>query len=508
VLILAEGETPYIAARTRIGDSSTLLCNEPVNAAALAESVLYQTLRTGENLCLDDAVADPAFAADPYMQQHGARSILCLPLMNQGRVAGALYLENNLSTGVFSPARIAILRLVASQAAISLDNARLYRDIAKREAKIRRLVDANIIGIIVWSVEGEIIEANDAFLRMVGYQREDLLSGKVHWRDMTPPARRAESEAALATAIRTGRAQPFEKEYIRKDGSCLPVIVGLAAFEASQQQGVAFVLDLSERKQAEEQVREGERRYRQVQAELAHANRVATMGQLAASIAHEVNQPIAATVTNANAALRWLGAQPPNTDEVEQSLRRIINDGNRAADVLGRIRALIRKTPPQRQALDLNAVVGEMVGFTRGEATRYGAEVSVQLASDLPAVLADRVELQQVLLNLIVNGLEAMEVMEEGARRLSISSDCVGDNVQITVNDSGPGFACERAEEVFTAFYTTKATGLGMGLSICRTIIEAHGGRLWAEANAPCGARVVLALPGYKQSPFAEGGCD
>jgi PAS domain S-box-containing protein len=508
VLILAEGETPYIAARTRIGDSSTLLCNEPVNAAALAESVLYQTLRTGENLCLDDAVADPAFAADPYMQQHGARSILCLPLMNQGRVAGALYLENNLSAGVFSPARIAILRLVASQAAISLDNARLYRDIAKREAKIRRLVDANIIGIIVWSVEGEIIEANDAFLRMVGYQREDLLSGKVHWRDMTPPARRAESEAALATAIRTGRAQPFEKEYIRKDGTRLPVIVGLAAFEASQQQGVAFVLDLSERKQAEEQVREGERRYRQVQAELAHANRVATMGQLAASIAHEVNQPIAATVTNANAALRWLGAQPPNTDEVELGLKRIIADGNRAADVLGRIRALIRKTPPQRQALDLNAVVGEMVGFTRGEATRYGAEVSVQLASDLPAVLADRVELQQVLLNLIVNGLEAMAVMEEGERRLSISSACVGENVRITVSDSGPGFACERAEEVFTAFYTTKATGLGMGLSICRTIIEAHGGRLWAEANAPCGARVVFALPGYKQSPFAEGGCD
>ncbi|QHF51234.1 ATP-binding sensor histidine kinase [Pseudomonas sp. S49] len=495
VLILTEGETPYIAARTRIGDSSTLLCNEPINATALAESVLYQTLRTGENLCLDDAVADPAFAADPYMQQHGVRSILCLPLMNQGRVAGALYLENNLSAGVFSPARIAVLRLVASQAAISLDNARLYRDVAEREAKIRRLVDANIIGIIVWSVEGEIIEANDAFLRMVGYQRDDLLSGNVHWRDMTPPARRAESEAALATAIRTGRAQPFEKEYIRKDGSRLPVIVGLAAFEASQQQGVAFVLDLSERKQAEEQVREGERRYREVQAELAHANRVATMGQLAASIAHEVNQPIAATVTNANAALRWLGAQPPNTDEVELGLKRIINDGNRAADVLGRIRALIRKTPPQRQALDLNAVVDEMVGFTRSEATRYGVVVSVQLASDLPAVLADRVELQQVLLNLIVNGLEAMAVMEEGERRLSITSDRAGGNVRITVSDSGPGFACNRVEEVFTAFYTTKSTGLGMGLSICRSIIEAHGGRLWAEVNAPCGARVVLALP-------------
>ncbi|MGF6488079.1 trifunctional serine/threonine-protein kinase/ATP-binding protein/sensor histidine kinase [Pseudomonas frederiksbergensis] len=496
LLILTEGEAPYIAARTSVGDDTTLLCNEPVSAAMLAESVLYQTLRTGENLCLDDAVADPAFAADPYIHQRGARSILCLPLMNQARVAGALYLENNLSAGVFSPARIAVLRLVASQAAISLDNARLYRDVAEREAKIRRLVDANIIGIIVWSVEGEIIEANDAFLRMVGYERDDLVLRRVHWRDMTPPPLRTESEAALATAIRTGRAQPFEKEYIRKDGSRLPVIVGLAAFEASQQQGVAFVLDLSERKLAEEQVREGERRYRQVQSELAHANRVATMGQLAASIAHEVNQPIAATVTNANAALRWLGAQPPNTEEVEQGLRRIINDGNRAADVLGRIRALIRKTPPQRQPVNLNAVVGEMVGFTRGEAARYGAVVNTQLAIDLPVVLADRVELQQVLLNLIVNGLEAMAVMEEGERRLFITSESVEDDVRIMVSDSGPGFACERAEEVFTAFYTTKSTGLGMGLSICRTIIEAHGGRLWAEANSPFGARVLFTLRG------------
>ncbi|WP_236169164.1 trifunctional serine/threonine-protein kinase/ATP-binding protein/sensor histidine kinase [Pseudomonas atacamensis] len=495
LLILLNADIPYVAARTRIGDGATQLCNAPLHTVALAESVLYQTLRTGENLCLDDAVADPLFAADPYVQQRGARSILCLALMNQARVAGALYLENNLSAGVFSPTRLAVLRLVASQAAISLDNARLYRDLAEREAKIRRLVDANIIGIIVWGVEGEIIEANDAFLRMVGYTRDELLSGSVHWRDMTPPAMRANSDIALATAIHTGRAQPFEKEYIRKDGSRLPVIVGLAAFEASQQQGLAFVLDISERKLAEEQVREGERRYRQMQTELAHANRVATMGQLAASIAHEVNQPIAATVTHANAALRWLGAKPPNINEVEQGLRHIILDGNRAADVLGRIRALIHKTPPQRQPVSLNLLIEEMVGFSRGEALKHGAEVSVELAAELPFVVADRVELQQVLLNLIINSLEAMTIMAEGQRRLLIRSEALGDNVHISVSDSGPGFACERAEHVFTAFYTTKSTGLGMGLSICRTIIEGHGGKLWAERNEPSGARVVFGLP-------------
>ncbi|CDF85698.1 PAS domain S-box [Pseudomonas knackmussii B13] len=499
VLVLAEAGEPRIAALATVGDGAMLLCNEPISAAALAETVLYQVLRTGESLCLEDAMAEPAFTTDPYVRQHGARSILCMPLMNQAKLTGALYLENNLSAGVFSPARIAVLRLLASQAAISLENARLYRDAAEREAKIRRLVDANIIGIIVWSAGGEIAEANDAFLRMVGYERDDLLSGRVRWHDMTPPESLALSQAHLATAIRTGHAQPFEKEYIRKDGSRVPVIVGLAAFEASLQEGVAFVLDLTERKRAEERVREGERRYREVQTELAHANRVATMGQLAASIAHEVNQPIAATVTNANAALRWLGAQPPELGEVSQVLGRIIKDANRAAEVLGRIRQLIRKTPPQRQPVDVSAALREMVEFTRGEAAKCGAVVRVELADGLPEVEGDRVELQQVMLNLIVNALEAMGGVPASERRLLVSSEYDEDGVRVRVCDSGPGFAEGNADLLFAPFYTTKATGMGMGLSICRSIIDSHGGRLWASANQPRGAVVQFTLPAHPE---------
>src|SRR5690606_30984629 len=237
VLILAEAGEPRIVAQATIGDGALLLGNEPISANALAESVLCQVLRTGESLCLDDAAAEPGFATDPYIRQHGVRSILCMPLMSQAKLTGALYLENNLSAGVFSPARIAVLRLVVSQAAISLENARLYRDAAEGEAKIRRLVDANIIGIIVWSAGGEIAEANDAFLRMVGYEHDDLISRRVRWQDITPPECLEESKQALATAIRTGRSQPFEKEYIRKDGSRVPVIVGLAAFAAGQREG-------------------------------------------------------------------------------------------------------------------------------------------------------------------------------------------------------------------------------------------------------------------------------
>jgi len=500
LLILTDSGAPCIAAQaTAAGEATQLqLRDTAVNAAMLPESILYQVLRTRESVVLDDAVTDPTFAVDPYIIQQRARSVICLPLMNQAKLIGALYLENTLAARVFSPTRIAVLKLVASQAAISLENARLYREVAEREAKIRRLVDANIIGIIVWNAEGDIVEANDEFLRMVGYAREDLLSGRVRWRDMTPPEFRDAAEQALVETLSTGHVQPFEKIYIRKDGSHLPTIVGLATFEASRGEGVAFVLDLTDRKHAEEKVRESERRYREVQAELAHANRVATMGQLAASIAHEVSQPIAATLMNSHAALRWLGTQPPQLDEVRLSLGRLIKDANRAADVMDRIRSHIRKAPPKKERLDINHAVAEMIEFTRGEVLKSGATVQVELAEHLPRIEGDRIELHQVLLNLIINALDAMNAVPEVSRQLHLSTqlDEAG-NVLVNVRDSGPGFVTQTPEQIFAAFYTTKSTGLGMGLSICRSIIEAYGGRLWASENQPRGAVIHLSLPGW-----------
>ncbi len=249
--------------------------------------------------------------------------------------------------------------------------------------------------------------------------------------------------------------------------------------------------------------RESERRYSELQAELAHANRVATMGQLAASIAHEVNQPIAATVTNAQAALRWLNAQPPNVEEVREGLLRIVNDSNRAGDVIGRIRELIKKAPPRKERVDINEAVREVLELIRGEAMKNGASVQTQLADGLPFIEGDRVELQQVLLNVVINAIEAMSGVSDGVRELLVStgkadSDCV----LVAVRDSGPGFVPQSAERVFDPFYTTKPTGLGMGLSICRSIIAAHGGRLWASANLPRGAVVQFTLPVHPDSPF------
>ena len=246
---------------------------------------------------------------------------------------------------------------------------------------------------------------------------------------------------------------------------------------------------ITERKRAEEALRSA-------QAELAHANRVATMGQLTASVAHEVNQPIAATVLNAQAALRWLGAQPPNLNEVRRSLGQITDNSKRAGDVIGRIRALIKKAPPQKEALEINEAILEVIALTRGEVVQNGISVRTQLAEGLPLIQADRVQLQQVILNLIVNAVQAMSGASEETLELLIST--VGDasnGIHVSLRDSGPGLDPASLERLFDAFYTTKSSGLGMGLSICRSIIEAHGGRIWAGANEPRGAVFQFTLP-------------
>ena len=364
------------------------------------------------------------------------------------------------------------------------------------QSKIRCLVNSNIIGICIWDVEGRIIEANEAFLHIVGYGRGDLASGRLRWTELTPSEWREADEQALSELAANGICKPFEKEYFRKDGSRVPVLVGAALLEERRDEGVAFVLDLTERKRAEAQARESERRYHETQMELAHANRVATMGQLTASIAHEVKQPIAATVSNAQAGLRWLIREPPDLEEVRQALACIAKDGKRAGDVVGRIRDLIQKAPPRKDRFDLNGAIREVIELTRSEAMKNGVLVQTELTDNLPLIDGDRVQLQQVTLNLIVNAVEAMSGLTEGPRELLISAGKAEmGGVLVTVRDSGPGLAPAALERLFEAFYTTKPNGLGMGLSICRSIIEAHDGRLWASANVSRGATFQFTLP-------------
>jgi PAS domain S-box-containing protein len=364
------------------------------------------------------------------------------------------------------------------------------------EAKIRRLVEANVVGIVMWNLEGAITGANEAFLHMVQYAREDIASGRVRWTDLTPAEWRGRDERAIGDLKTSGIFRPFEKEYFRKDGSRVPVLLGGALFEGSGNEGVAFVLDLTEQKRAQERLRASEHSLREAQAELAHVNRVTTMGQLAASISHEVMQPITAGIMNAEAALQWLGSQPPNLEEARQALGLAVNDGNRATDVISRIRALIKKTPPRKDAFEINAAILEVIGLTHGEVVKNNVSVQTQLTEVLPPIQGDRVQLQQVILNLILNAVEAMSSVSEGSRELLIATgrDASG-GVLVAVRNSGPGLSPENFDRLFDAFYTTKPNGMGMGLSICRSIVEAHGGRIWASRGGGPGATFQFTLP-------------
>ena len=498
LLILPRGDNYQIEAEATTSSDrvNVVLKQARVTAADLPESVFHYVLRTKESVLLHDASSQNSFSADGYIRAHRSRSVLCLPILKQTRLIGMLYLENNLTTAAFSPARMVVLTLLASQAAISIENASLYRELAEREARIRRLVDSNIIGIFVWDLDGRIIDANDAFLRIVGYGRDDLVSDGLRWRDLTPTEWRDADDRRVAALEATGTAQPYEKEYFLKSGGRVPVLVGAATFGGRHDQGMAFVVDLTERKRAEEEIRESERRYNEVQMELVHANRVATIGQLSASIAHEVNQPIGATLNNASAALHWLSKEPADLEKARQALNRIFANGNRASEVIGRMRALFKKAPLRKEDVDINGAILEVMALTRGEVVKNGISVQSHLEEGLPLIQGDRVQLQQVIMNLIINAVEALSSVREGSRELVITtSKGEPDGVLVVVQDLGPGLTSAALERIFEAFYTTKPGGLGMGLSICRSIIEAHGGRLRATAAQPQGATFQFTLP-------------
>ena len=621
---------------------------------ALPQSLVRYVMRTRDTVILDDASSENLFSADPYLVRHRSRSVLCLPLINQGNLIGVLYLENNLAPRVFAPARLAVLKLLASQAAMSLENTRLYRDLAKREAKIRRLVDANIVGIQIWDLDGTILEANDAFLRMVGYEREDLVSGRLRWTDLTPAQWRGRDRQDMVAQIqRSGSLQPFEWEYIRKDGGRVPALVGAATFEG-ENRGVGFVVDLTERKRSEHRLlvhlritrilaeaatveeampqilqavcerpgwdlgvvwridrdagvlrcvalwskptlqatqfeaatrtsvvrsgsglpgrvwasrapllipvivedpefyhaqiaaqeglhaacafpillgsevlgvvafisreaREGlvdlmlivggqigqfmerkraESALQLAQTEFAHATRVMTMGELTASIAHEVNQPLGAISASAGACERWLATDPPQIDKARRALERIVKDGRRASEVIQRIRAFMKRQAPQKEWLVINEAILEVIAIAQHQLRRNDILLGTQLAEGLPHVWGDRVQLQQVLLNLIVNGIEAMSGIDARRRELTIVSAADGPAaVAVEVRDSGVGLDPESAAHVFEPFYTTKSEGLGIGLSISRTIVEAHGGHLSVASNVPHGTVFRFSVP-------------
>jgi PAS domain S-box-containing protein len=492
LLVLPHGDDLRVEAEAKSTAEtvSVRLVGRDTPAPRLPATVLAHVRRTRQPVILDDARAKTPFAADSYLRLGRARSVLCLPLVKQGELSGILYLENSLASHVFTPARIAVLMLLSSQTAISLENTRLYNDLAEREARIRRLVDANIIGIAIGDLDGYIREANDAFLRTVGYDRDDPVTSQLRWTDLSPPERLdGDARRGILELRMAGTLQPYEDEFVRKDGNRVPVLVGGALFREGGSECVAFMLDLTERKRAE-------RALHDLEADLAHMNRLSVMGELAASLAHELKQPIGSARNNARAALNFLKRRSPDLGEVREALHCVVGDADRAANIIDRIRDHIKKAPPRRDWFDLNNAIEEIIVLAHSAISKNEVTVQTHMQEGPFLVQGDRVQLQQVVLNLILNAVEAMNSVESAERELLITAERSQTNCAlVAVKDSGPGIDPEQLNRVFEGFYTTKAGGLGMGLLICRSIVNAHGGRLWAVSNEPRGAIFQFTLP-------------
>jgi PAS domain S-box-containing protein len=367
---------------------------------------------------------------------------------------------------------------------------KVYRDLEERDKKIRRLVDANIVGVLVFHLDGRVIEANDALLNMLGYNRDDLIAGRLRWTELTPPDWRAVTEQALAQIAAQGTCDVYEKECLRKDGSRVPVLVGAAAAEETTSVYVAFVLDLTERKRAEQE----RERLRQLQAHLAHLNRVTTMGELAAWLAHEIKQPIAAARIDAKVCVRALADDRLDVEAAREAAARMVKDAMSADEIIRRTTALYKKDTTQRERVDVNAVIREMVLLFQQEAGASSISIRTNLADGIPDVMTDRVQLQQVLMNLMLNAIEAMKGT---GGELTITSQMRQESeLLIGVSDTGVGLPADNPEQIFDSFVTTKPDGTGMGLAITRSIVESHGGRLWAIANSGPGATFLCTLPG------------
>ena len=491
------------------------------------------------------------------------------------------------------------------------------------EAKVRRLVEANVVGVVMWNLEGAITGANEAFLHMVQYDQGDLASGRVRWTDLTPPEWRECDYWAIAQLKKTGIFQPYEKEFFRKDGSRVPVLLGGALFEGNGNDGVAFVLDLRQQKRAREELRRSEAflaeaqrlthigsyswrvatdeikwseqlyriyefeigvpvtpelirtrvhpedvtliekmveqarngrdhfewQYRllmpdhsikylhavahatrdqdgqleyiaavqdvtarrlseeafdKARSELAHVTRMMSLGTLAAAIAHEINQPLSGIVTNASTCQRMLTATPPNINGALETARRTIRDANRASEVIVRLRALFNRKETATESVDLNEATREVVALSLSGLQRNGVVVRAELADNLPCVTGDRIQLQQVVLNLLRNGADAMSRVDDRPRHLVIITDRdEGDRVRVSVKDVGVGFEPQAADRLFEGFYTTKDDGMGIGLSVSKSIIESHHGRLWAEQNDGPGATFSFSIPCRREQGLA-----
>jgi predicted ATPase/signal transduction histidine kinase len=491
LLILVRDHEPYIEAEATTGHGRVAVAIRSVRAtpADLPQSALQYVLRTHSRLVLDNASVGGLDPDDSYVSNGCPKSVLCLPIFKKTQVVGALYLENNLTTCAFTADRVAVLDFLASQAAISLENARLYSDLQRSEALLREAQHLSSTGSFYWRVALDTLEFSEQTFRTYELDPNapltlDAIATRIHPEDLS----------LFDEMVDIARGPATDLDYIYRaqmpDGTVkhLHLVAHGARDENGQLEYIGAIQDVTQRHVAEEALSK-------VRSELAHVARVTTLGALTASIAHEVSQPLSGIVTNSSTCLRMLGADPPNVEGAKETVRRTIRDGHRAAEVITRLRALFGNKESTSELVDLNETTREVITLSWNELQSGRVMLRTELAADLPRVIGDRVQLQQVILNLLLNAADAMREVDH-ARELVIKTEPHGcAEIKLSVKDSGVGFDPESVNQLFDPFYSTKSHGMGMGLSVSRSIIESHQGRLWAVRNEGPGATFSFSIP-------------
>jgi len=382
---------------------------------------------------------------------------------------------------------------------IDVDEAKKAEDRLRRsEAYLEEAQRLSHSGVAAYN-ETDILYGSEETFRIWGFDPAQCVPSREAVNQRIHPDDRDRLLAEVQRAVSEKRNYFFAYRIVLPDGEIKHIeTIGRPAFSASGElvEIVTTQIDVTERKRAQEE----HKRLLQLEADFAHMNRVSMLGELAASLSHEIMQPIASARNNARAAQKFLEMEPPDLGEVREAVASFVSDTDRTGEIIARIREQIKKAPPRKERFDLNAAIEEVIILVRSATNRNGVLVEMRLADGLSLVAGDRVQLQQVLLNLVLNAVEAMGSVEAGARKLLISTEQDRTGALVAVRDSGPGIDPTHLKRVFKAFYTTKSGGTGMGLSICRSIIDAHGGRLWAEANEPQGAVFQFTLPNAENS--------
>jgi len=509
LLIRMVGDSPIIEARARTTASGVVVEMSPHQADPLdlPLTMLNTTLRTRKRLVVHNAAKSNPFAHDAYFDHRRGGSAMSLPMLKGNVMVGVLFVENSLLPDRFSGDAADMLELIAGQAALSLENARLYHDLVEENARRHRIEQALRVseetlalgervsqtGSWRWDIKRNICRCSEELRYIFDFSGDrltvsrDLLIACIHPEDREHVRQTSDRHAAVR--------EPFELEYrvLRKDGTTRHVVaLGKPIYHASGEvEYVGTVTDITARRQAEDAARNA-------QADVARVARATTVGQLTASIAHEVNQPLMSIVSHASASLRWLDRDPPALTQVREGVAAIAVEGQRAGDMIHSLQALTRNMPRAFAAVDMHEMIRHILQIARSELTCRDVSLELDLAAEHSHVHGDAVQLQQVLLNLVLNAIDAMAPVRERPRVLRLATTAVAgaqQQLQVCIEDNGQGLASDAASRMFEPFYTTKANGMGMGLAICRSIVEAHKGSIQAAQRLPFGALFMFRLP-------------